>query len=91
MQEKELTGDALLAHDADYVRGATAQVYYAYPSATLPRFLVPEHDTAGLVFVVRMMTADRGVLGSVIRALLSVPGVLWCVRTFFFVKTTILP
>jgi hypothetical protein len=86
MQEKELTGDALLALDADYVRGATAQVYYAYPSVALPRFLVPRGDTAGLLFAVRMISPT---LGTAIGVLRYIPGVLWCVRVLFFQRLVV--
>lgn len=88
MQKKDVTGDALLAKDADYVRGAVSRVYYAYPSAELPRFLVPLGDRAGLLFAIRTISPP---LGAVVRTLALVPGVLMLVRTFFFTRIEVAP
>lgn len=100
MQEALETGDALLAGDISYIvpkggkvlyqgpiplrpRGG-GEVYVAYPSASLPRFLVPMHDAQALRFVFRVMSADRGLLGVLIRALLVVPGGVAFLRTVVF-------
>lgn len=91
MQEKELTGDALLALDADYVRGTALQVYYAYPSAKLPRFLVPVHDAVGLHFVLRLLASEWGRAGFVVRALLHVPGAATVMRILLFKRTIVTP
>lgn len=91
MQEEELTGDALLAHDADYVRSATAAVYYAYPSQALPRFLVPEHDATGLRFTLRLLSSEWGRIGSLIRVLLRIPGAASLMRALLFERTNIKP
>lgn len=87
MQE-EVTGDALLAKDADYVRGSVARIYYAYPSAKIPRFLVPGGDAAGLLFAIRTINPQWG---RVARLLAWVPGVLVLVRTVFFTRIEVAP
>lgn len=89
MQEKELTGDALLAHDADYVRGSVPRVYYAYPSVALPQWLVPEGDEAGLYFALRTLSAGWGSMGAFARILLRIPGVAVVFRTVLFARTRI--
>lgn len=87
MQEK-VTGDALLARDIEYVvpvggrvlrgraaeAGTSIEVYAAYPSVALPRFLVPVRDTAAQRFVLTMMSADKGLVGVLLRVLLAMPG-----------------
>ena len=62
MQEKELTGDALLALDAQYVASNIPQEYFAYPSRAVPRFLIPVGDRVAERFVLRMLLADRPLL-----------------------------
>jgi hypothetical protein len=89
MQEKELTRDALLAHDADYVRGAVSRVYYAYPSAHLPQWLVPEGDPAGLTFSLRTLSAGWGTVGIMFRFALRIPGVPVVCRTLLFTRMRI--
>ncbi len=89
MQEKELTGDALLARDADYVRGAESRSYYAYPSARLPQWLVPEGDQAGLHFALRTLSAGRGTVGMLIRFVLRIPGCAIVLRALLFERTHI--
>ncbi len=89
MQEKELTGDALLAHDGDYVRSSAPQAYYAYPSAALPQWLVPEGDLAGLRFALRTLSSGWGTLGALVRLLLRVPGLAKVLRTLLFERTRI--
>jgi hypothetical protein len=91
MQKKDVTGDALLAHDADYVRGTSAAVYYAYPSKALPRFLVPETDAVGLRFALRLLTSEWRRAGYVLRIALRVPGVAFLMRTLLFERVTVYP
>jgi hypothetical protein len=87
MQE-EVTGDALLARDLEYVRSTTVRTYYAYPSKRLPRFLVPAGDTVGLRFALRLLCAEWGSVGRLIRATLRVPGVPLLARTLLFERIT---
>ncbi len=89
MQEKELTGDALLAKDADYVRGAVSRVYYAYPSARLPQWLVAEGDQSGLRFALRTLSAGRGIIGTLIRVVLRIPGCAAVLRALLFERIRI--
>jgi hypothetical protein len=89
MQETELTRDALLAKDADYVRGAVSRVYYAYPSARLPQWLVPEGDQAGLRFALRTLSSGWGTVGALVRLFLRIPGVPFVCRALLFERTRI--
>jgi hypothetical protein len=86
--QAQITGDTLLKEDTNYIlkRGATVvyrgirnrrpkgRMYLAHPSAEAPRFLVPCEDTAGLMFVLRMMSDGRGLIGNTMRTLLRIPG-----------------
>ncbi len=89
MQEKELTGDALLAHDADYVRSSVSRVYYAYPSSRIPQWLVPAGDHAGLAFALRTLSSGWGRVGACVRILVRIPGFGHIFRALLFERTRI--
>lgn len=84
-----VTGDALLSSDPGYLlpRGSSVLyagprahapqekgiVYLAYPSARVPRFLVPVDDPAAVRFILQMALPDT-IVGFFARALLMIPG-----------------
>lgn len=69
-----MKGDEILIKDTEYMRGIEALAYFAYPSVTVPRFIIPVKDRVAQKFVIRILSADKGLLGKFIRALICLPG-----------------
>ncbi len=49
------------------------QIYIAYPSHLIPRFMIPKDDTLALNFILNSMTAYKGFRGKLIRGLIKAP------------------
>lgn len=98
MQEDIKTGDVLLAEDVNYIVSAGKEayrghrlrdarfedVYLVYPSAALPRFIVPLKDKVAQKFVLRMMSAGKGIVGAFLRMILRMPGGTALLRAVIF-------
>lgn len=93
------SNDTLLAGDISYMvpEGASVlyqgtcfkkkpegEVFFTYPSAALPRFIIPEDDIAGQRFVARMLISNRGIISTLFEIVLSLPGGLAVFRKLFF-------
>jgi hypothetical protein len=81
-----IKGDEILAGDIAYVTGESTAgvVYLAYPSVVVPRFLVPLDDKVAQRFILRLMSADKGLLGKLLRVTLYLPGGLAILRALIF-------
>lgn len=58
--------------------------YIAHPSHFFPRFLIPINDFAALKFVINTISADKGVVGMLLRLAIKIPFVMRGMRLFFF-------
>lgn len=86
-------GDRILADDLRYLASGVQKNtrYYAYPSKELPRFLIPTDDTEAQRFVLRMISAQAGFRGWLMRRLLSMPGGLFLLRALLFRGRVVTP
>lgn len=72
MQKEMSAGDALLAGDVklfEPVHPGEENTFFAYPSRRVPRFIAQSDDDAALKFFATLVSADRGVLGALLRFL----------------------
>lgn len=67
-----IKGDEILAKDFEYM--SRGEVYFVYSSVESPRFIIPAKDRSARKFVLRMLSADKGLLGMIIRVILNLPG-----------------
>lgn len=56
--------------------------YIAHPSCYFPRFLIPVNDFGTLRFVLNIISADKGVLGVIVRFVIKIPLVGGGIRFF---------
>ena len=75
-------GDTILRNDVKYTLPGTP--YFAYPCVETPRFLIPVRDVAAQKFILQMISADQGLRGFAMRALLTIPGGVVLLRTVVF-------
>lgn len=81
-----LSGDEILKGDVKYilVGDKPSEPYLVYPGKDSPRFLIPTKDTTAQKFILRMMSANQGMLGYMIRTLLLVPGGVFFLQKLVF-------
>ena len=100
MQKEVKTKDALLAEDVQYItpegrtvvyRGPVSKaykidgdVYIAYPSVALPRFLIPYKDKRAATFILTIMSGDSGFRGLLLRIVVRLPGGIALLRRALF-------
>jgi len=67
-----------------YKKDKNAILYIAYPSATIPRFLIPQNDRYAMRFALNAISVGHGLRGVLLRFLLKTPGGSFAARTFLF-------
>lgn len=77
-------GDTILKEDMEFMTSDSSQEYIVYPSRDVPRFIIPASDITAQRFIIRMMSADQGIAGFMLRIIMNLPGGLFLLRGIFF-------